>query len=92
MRAFSAASASDGSGSAQGSFAATSASSMMPWMTGWKPLVAEFDGAEHDVLGQLLRLGLDHQHALGGAGDHQVELRLSCAAPAVGFSTYWPSM
>ena len=37
--------------------------------------MAEGDGAEHDVLGQLLRLGLHHQHALGGAGHHQVELR-----------------
>jgi len=37
-------------------------------------LVAEVDGAEHDLLGQFVRLGLHHQHALGGAGDHQVEL------------------
>ena len=36
--------------------------------------VAEGDGAEHDFLGELLRLGLHHQHAFGGAGDHQVEL------------------
>ena len=34
----------------------------------------EGHGAEHDVLAQLLRLGLDHQHALGGAGEHQIEL------------------
>ena len=37
-------------------------------------LVAEIDGAEHDLLGQFLRFRLHHQHALGGAGDHQVEL------------------
>ncbi len=37
-------------------------------------LVAEGDGAKHDVLGQLLRLGLHHQHAFSGAGDHQFEL------------------
>ena len=36
--------------------------------------MAEGDGAEHDVLGQLLRLGFHHQHAFRGAGDHQVEL------------------
>ena len=36
--------------------------------------VAEGDGAEHDILGQFLRLGLHHQHALDGAGHHQVEL------------------
>ncbi len=65
---------SDGSGSGQGSLAARSASSMIAWITGWKLCVAEADGAEHDVLGQLLRLGFHHQHAFGGAGDHQVEL------------------
>ena len=37
MRVFSAASAAEGSGRFHGSFAARSASSMMPWMTGWKP-------------------------------------------------------
>ncbi|GAB1412061.1 hypothetical protein MASR1M97_07970 [Candidatus Desulfobacillus denitrificans] len=36
-------------------------------------LMAEHHGAEHDVLGQLLRLGLDHQHGGSGAGDDQVE-------------------
>ncbi len=36
--------------------------------------VAELDRAEHDLLGQLVRLALHHQHALGGAGDDQVEL------------------
>ena len=38
-------------------------------------LVAEDDGAEHHLLGQLLRLGLDHQHGLLGARDDEVELR-----------------
>ena len=38
-------------------------------------LVAEHHGAEHVVLGQLARLGFDHQHRVGGAGDDQVELR-----------------
>ncbi len=38
-------------------------------------LVAEHDGAEHHVLGQLLRLRFDHQHALGRAGDDEVEPR-----------------
>ena len=37
-------------------------------------LVAEVDGAEHDIFGQLLGLALDHQHAFGGAGDDEVEL------------------
>ena len=36
--------------------------------------VAEHHGAEHHLLGQLLRLGLDHQHGVLGAGDDQVEL------------------
>ncbi len=30
-------------------------------------------GTQHDFLGQLLRLELDHQHALAGAGDDEVE-------------------
>ena len=36
-------------------------------------LVAVHHGAEHHVFGQFERLGFDHQHALRGAGDHQVE-------------------
>ena len=55
-----------------------SASSMIASITGWKLAMAERDGAEHDLLGQLLGLGFDHQHALGGAGDDQVELLNSC--------------
>ncbi len=39
-----------------------------------KRRVAEGDGAEHDVLGQFRSLALDHQHALGGAREHKVEL------------------
>ena len=35
--------------------------------------MAEGDRAEHDFLGQLLGLGFHHQHALGGAGDHEFE-------------------
>ena len=38
--------------------------------------VAEHHGAEHHVLGELLRLQLHHQHGVGGAGDDEVELRL----------------
>ncbi len=38
-------------------------------------LVAEHHGAEHHVLGQAVRLGLDHQHRVGRAGDDEVELR-----------------
>ena len=38
--------------------------------------VAEHHGAEHVVFGQLLGLGLDHQHGVAGAGDDEVELRL----------------
>ena len=48
---------------------------MIASMTGWKLLMPEGDGAEHDLLGQLLGLGFDHQHALAGAGDDQIELR-----------------
>ena len=36
--------------------------------------MAEHDGAEHDVLGQLVGLRLDHQHRVAGAGDDEVEL------------------
>ena len=75
----------------QGSLAACSASSMIAWITGCMCVVAEGDGAEHDLLGQLLRLALDHQHAFGGAGDDEVELAARRAAPAVGLSTYAPS-
>ena len=39
-----------------------------------KALMPKGHGAEHDLFGQLLGLRLDHQHALGGAGDHQIEL------------------
>ena len=39
-------------------------------------LVAEHHGAEHHVLGELLRLRLDHQHGVGGAGDDEVERRV----------------
>ena len=35
-------------------------------------LMAEHHRAQHHVLGQLLGLGLDHQHRALGAGDHQV--------------------
>jgi hypothetical protein len=37
--------------------------------------MAEFDRAEHHVLGQFARLALDHQHAFLGAGEHEVEQR-----------------
>ena len=36
-------------------------------------LVAEHHGAEHHVLGELLRLRLDHQHGVLRAGDDEVE-------------------
>ena len=39
-------------------------------------LVAEHHGPEHHVLGELLRLRLDHQHGVGGAGDDEVERRV----------------
>jgi hypothetical protein len=48
---------------------------MIASITGCHLPVAEHDGAQHDVLGQLLRLGFDHQHGVGGAGDDEVELR-----------------
>jgi len=35
--------------------------------------MTEHDGAEHDLLGELLRLGFDHQHAFLGAGDEEIE-------------------
>ena len=36
-------------------------------------LMAEGDGAQHDVFAQLLGFRLDHQHAFLGAGDDQVQ-------------------
>ena len=38
--------------------------------------VAEHHGAEHDLFVELLRLRLDHQHGVGGAGDDEIELAL----------------
>ncbi len=38
--------------------------------------MAEHHRAKHHVLGQQLGLGLDHQHGIGGAGDHQFEFGL----------------
>ena len=65
---------------------------MIASITGWKLLVAEHDGAEHLVLGELLGLGLDHQHGVLGAGDDQVERARSRISSIVGLSTYSPSM
>ena len=39
-------------------------------------LVAEDDAAQHDLLAELLGLGLDHQHGGFGAGDDEVHLRI----------------
>ena len=36
-------------------------------------LLAEHHGAKHHILCELLGFGLDHQHGVGGAGDHEVE-------------------
>ena len=36
--------------------------------------MAEHDGAEHDLFGELLGFGFHHQHRVGGAGDDEVEL------------------
>ena len=38
-------------------------------------LVAEHDGAEHIVLGELARLRFDHEHRIVGTGDDEIELR-----------------
>ncbi len=35
--------------------------------------MTEHHRAQHDLLRQLLGFGFDHQHAVGGSGDHQVE-------------------
>ncbi len=35
--------------------------------------VAEHHGAQHHVFRQFLGFGLDHQHGVGGAGDHEIE-------------------
>ena len=39
-------------------------------------IVAEDHRAEHDLFGQHVGLGLDHQHRGFGASDHQVQARL----------------
>ncbi len=67
----------DGSGSAQGSFAACSASSMIAWITGWKLSWPKLTAPSMTSSGSSLRLGLHHQHAFGGAGDHQFELAVA---------------
>ena len=38
--------------------------------------VAEHHGAEHDLFGQFLRFGFDHQHRVLGTGDDEIELAL----------------
>ena len=38
--------------------------------------VAEHHGAEHDLFRKLPGLRFDHQHGVGGAGDHQLQLGL----------------
>ena len=45
--------------------------------------VTEIHGAQHDFFRKFFGLGFDHQHALVGAGDHQVELRVreACSGP-----------
>ena len=37
--------------------------------------MTKHNATEHDFLGQLLRLGLHHQHCGLGARDHEVHLR-----------------
>jgi hypothetical protein len=44
---------------------------MIASITGWKG-----DGAEHGLLGELLRVRLDHQHAFLRAGEDEVKLGL----------------
>ncbi len=59
---------------------------------GLEALVAVHHGAEHDVLGQLLGFRLHHQHGVGGAGDHEVELDCRPSRRSCGLSTSWPLM
>ena len=80
------------SGSGHGSLAQCSASSMIASMTGWNAWWPKLHGAEHDVLGQLLGLGFDHQHAFGGAGDDEVELRVRHLVELSGSARIAPSM
>ena len=35
--------------------------------------MAEHHGTQHDLFGQFLGFGFDHQHRIGGAGDDQIE-------------------
>ena len=37
-------------------------------------LVAEVNGLDHVMLGKLLGSGLDHDHPMGGAGHHQIQI------------------
>ncbi len=53
--------------------------------------VAVHHGAQHHVLRQLVRLGLDHQHRALGPGDDEVQARRSFSCVAVGLMTYCPS-
>ena len=52
---------------------------MIASITFLRLLVAEHDGAEHDLFGQLLGFRLDHQHGVGGAGHDEIELAVGAA-------------
>jgi hypothetical protein len=50
-------------------------------------LVAEHDGAEHDILGQFLGFGFDHQNGVGRACHDQVEFEDSGISSTCGLRT-----
>ena len=47
-------------------------------------LVRHLQSVDHRLLGDALGAGLDHQDGVGGAGDHQVELRVRHARRSAG--------
>ena len=65
---------------------------MIAWITGWKPLVAEHDGLEHLLLGQLLGLRLHHHHGVVRCRRRRGRASLSAISSIIGLSTNSPSM
>ena len=90
-RAFSACSSADGSGSGHGLLRGVLGQFDDRLDHRLEALMAEGDGAEHHVLGQLLRLGLHHQHAFRRC--RRPPARAGCVFiwSAVGLRMYWPS-
>ena len=49
---------------------------MIASITGWNPAWPTMTASSIVVFGEFLGFGFDHQHGVGGAGDHEVERRI----------------